>query len=286
MRPAPLLFLTMCAACSSTKQPATPAAPPVVTITATDFAFSAPDTIAAGLTTFRLVNHGKEPHQAVIFTAPGKSFTELETAAVLTGSGPAAEAKWFQTFVAMQPAFPGSPGAVLAPDSVVITSNLAPGNYLIACFIPSPDGKWHVQKGMFRRLVVTPAASGATATAEPKSDITVTLSDYTFATSTPLTAGTHTIRVENAGPQLHELTIERLAPGKTLADWQKWAAGGMKGAPVSMPVGGFTGPDKGKVGWLTLTFTPGNYLFLCYVPDVKDGAPHLMHGMVKLMTVS
>jgi uncharacterized cupredoxin-like copper-binding protein len=286
VRPAPLMFLTIVVACSSSKQPATPAAPPVVTITATDYAFNAPDTIAAGLTTLRLVNHGTEPHQAVIFTAPGKNFAELEAAAVLKGSGPAAEAKWYQAFVAMQPTFPGSPGAVVGPDTVVITSNLAPGNYLIACFIPSPDGKWHVQKGMFRRLVITPAASGATAAAEPKSDITVTLSDYAFATSTPLTAGTHTIRVENSGPQLHELTIERLAPGKTLADWQQWAAGGMKGAPVSMPVGGFTGPDQGKVGWLTMTFAPGNYLFLCYVPDVKDGAPHLVHGMVKEITVS
>lgn len=283
MRSVPFIFLTIFVACAAGKQPATPT---VVTITATDYAFSSPDTITAGLTTFRLVNHGTEPHQAVIFSAPGKSFAELETAAVLKGSGPAAEAQWFQAFVAMQPTFPGSPGAVVGTDPVVITSNLAPGNYLIACFIPSPDGKWHVQKGMFRRMVVTPAPAGATAAAEPKSDITVTLSDYTFTTSAPLTAGTHMIRVENAGPQLHELTIERLAPGKTVADWQNWAAGGMKGPPVSIPVGGFAGPDQGKVGWLTMTFTPGNYLFVCYVPDVKDGAPHVVHGMVQQVTVS
>lgn len=284
MRSVPFIFfLTIFVACAAGKPPATPT---VVTITATDYAFSSPDTITAGLTTFRLVNHGTEPHQAVIFAAPGKSFAELETAAVLKGSGPAAEAQWFQAFVAMQPTFPGSPGAVVGTDPVVITSNLAPGNYLIACFIPSPDGKWHVQKGMFRRMVVTPAPAGATAAAEPTSDITVTLSDYTFTTSAPLTAGTHMIRVENAGPQLHELTIERLAPGKTLADWQTWVAGGMKGPPVSIPVGGFAGPDQGKVGWLTMTFTPGNYLFLCYVPDVKDGAPHLVHGMVQQVTVS
>ena len=274
----PLLFLL---ACSPTRGPAAPAAN-VVTITASDYVFGMPDTIPAGLTTFRLLNQGREPHQAVIFSVPGKSFAELEAAAVPKGS----EAEWSRALYELHPTFPGGPGVVMGADSSIITTNLPPGNYLIACFIPSPDGKWHVQKGMFHRLVVTPAPATATAAAEPKADITVTLSDYAFATSAPLTAGTHTIRVENSGPQLHELAIERLAPGKTIADWQRWMAGGMKGEPPSMPVGGFAGPDKGKVGWLTVTLTPGSYLLLCYVPDVKDGAPHVVHGMVQQITVS
>ena len=274
-------LLVVLVACSSPK-PASPRSPTVITITAADYAFGAPDTIPAGLTAFRLLNNGKEPHQAVILGAPGKSFAELEAAAVPKGP----ELEWWHAFLALQPTFPGGPGVVMGGDSSIIAANLAPGNYLIACFVSSPDGKSHVQKGMFRRLVVTPAPAGATAAAEPKSDITVTLSDYAFAISTPPTAGTHTIRVENNGPQVHELTIERLAPGKTFADWQRWAASGMKGAPVTIPVGGLAGPDKGKVGWVTLTFTPGTYLFLCYVPDAKDGMPHLTHGMVKEVTIS
>lgn len=168
----------------------------------------------------------------------------------------------------------------------IVTARVVPGNYLILCFLPSPDGTLHVAKGMFRRLVVTPAPQGAALAADPASDVTVTLSDYAFATSVPLTAGTHTIRVENAGPQLHELTIERLAPGKTLADWQKWVAGGMRGTPPTQAVGGLAGPDNGKVGWVTVTLAPGNYLLNCYVPDVKDGKPHFMHGMVQQITIS
>jgi uncharacterized cupredoxin-like copper-binding protein len=271
-----LILLLPASACSTAKPPSPPA---VVTITATDYAFGAPDTIAAGLTTFRLVNNGREPHQAVIFGAPGKTFAELEAAAAPTQSS----AEWWKAFLKLEPTFPGGPGVVLGGDSSVITANLAPGNYEIVCFIPSPDGTEHVKKGMFHRLVVTPSRAAA---AEPTADLTVTLSDFAFALSAPLTAGTHTIRVENNGPQVHELTIERLSPGKTLADWQRWAAGGMKGEPVSMPFGGFAGPDSGKMGWVTRTFTPGTYLFLCYVPDVKDGAPHLAHGMVKEIIVS
>ncbi|HEV2671862.1 MAG TPA: hypothetical protein VGU74_12275, partial [Gemmatimonadales bacterium] len=213
------------AACSPKQQAAAPP-PHVVTITATDYAFAAADTIPAGLTTVRMVNQGHEVHQAVLYSAPGKTFAELE--AVAAPQGPVPE--WWHAFLAIQPTFPGGAGEVVPGDTSVITVNLTPGNYVIACFIPSPDGKWHVQKGMHRRLVVAPAAGAtAPAAADPKSDLTVTLSDYAFNISAPVTAGTHTIRVENSGPQVHELAVERLAPGKTLADWQRWAQGGMKG---------------------------------------------------------
>src|SRR5213592_782793 len=40
------------------------AGPSLITITATDYAFGVPDSLPAGLTTFRLVNQGKELHHA------------------------------------------------------------------------------------------------------------------------------------------------------------------------------------------------------------------------------
>ncbi|HEU5260154.1 MAG TPA: hypothetical protein VFU41_01895 [Gemmatimonadales bacterium] len=267
--------LFVVAACAK-PAPQAAAGPNIVTITATDYAFGAPDTIPAGLTTFRMVNQGREPHQAVIAGASGRSWEELETAMKTEGPIPA----WLT--------FPPGPAVVVAGDTSNATGVFAPGNYLIMCFIPSPDGQMHVMKGMFRRLVVTaPAPSHATTPApEPPSDVTVTLSDYTFTLSAPLTAGSPTIRVENSGPQLHEVTIEQLAPGKTVADVQRWLAGGMKGEPPTKPVGGLIGPDVGKTGWFTVTLAPGNYLLTCYVPDAKDGRPHLVHGMMKEVTVS
>src|SRR5687768_4408347 len=106
----------MLPACSGTRGPAAPAAN-VVTITASDYAFGVADSIPAGLTTFRLLNHGREPHQAVIFSAPGKSFAELEAAAVPKGS----PAEWWRAFLAIQPTFPGGPGVVMGADSSIIT---------------------------------------------------------------------------------------------------------------------------------------------------------------------
>lgn len=261
------LVLTGCA-----RPPAPPTGPNVVTVIATDYEFTAPDTIPAGLTTFKMSNQGKEPHQAVVMGASDKGWDEIRTA--VTAEGPIAP--WLT--------FPTGPGVVIAGDSSNATSRLEPGNYFIVCFIPSPDGTPHVMKGMVRRLVVTPSATAAAP--EPQADVTITEADYGFALSAPLTAGTHTIRVANAGPQLHEVGIEQLAPGKTLADWQRWVAGGMKGMGPARPVGGLTGPDKGKQGWFTITLTPGRYLLACYVPDAKDGKPHVAHGMVQEITVN
>ena len=296
LRATPLLAL--CVACSGKKSAGTPALN-VVTITATDFAFGAPDTIPAGLTTFRMLNQGRELHQAVIFGAPGKSFAELEAAQQPTEP----MVGWWHAFLAMQPTLPGGPGVITGGDSSIITANLAPGNYVIACFMASPDGKLHVQKGMFRRLVVTPAPAGATAAAEPKSDVTVTLSDFAFATSSPLTAGTHTIRVENSGPQIHELTIERGTSQAFVALARREGASlfmallaaygvvlsrlsGQGDVVVGAPVSHRNTPELEQLIGMFLTLAPGTYLFTCYVPDVKDGAPHLMHGMVQPVTIS
>ncbi|MEX0692759.1 MAG: hypothetical protein WD934_05830 [Gemmatimonadales bacterium] len=41
---------------------AEPAMPQDVAFTATDFAFTGPDTIAPGVTTIRMENHGENPH--------------------------------------------------------------------------------------------------------------------------------------------------------------------------------------------------------------------------------
>ena len=253
---------------------ASPAAPNVVTLIATDYAFAAPDTIPAGLTTFKMLNQGKEPHQAVIVGASGKTWDEIQAA--VTAEGPIAP--WLT--------FPPGPGVVVAGDNSNASSRLEPGNYFVVCFIPSPDGVPHVMKGMVRRLVVVPAPlTTSPPAAEPQADVTVTLSDYGFKLSAPLTAGTHTIRVENTGPQLHELGIEQLGPNKTVADLQRWVAGGQKGEPPARPVGGLTGPDVGRTGWLTITLARGQYVLSCYVPDSRDGKPHVAHGMVQEITV-
>ena len=49
------------------------AKPTAVTVTASDFAFEAPDSMAAGAVTVQLVNHGKDKHAALV-GSPVKCF--------------------------------------------------------------------------------------------------------------------------------------------------------------------------------------------------------------------
>jgi plastocyanin len=246
----------------------------VITVTAKDYSFDAPAEIPAGLTTIRLVTEGKEMHHATfVKLEDGKTVDDFIQAIQKQGPPPA----WM---IASGGPNPPRPGGVTEE-----TQLLEPGNYVIVCFVPSPDGKPHVAKGMVRPITVTPAtASNASTTAAPVPDITIKLVDYGFESSKPLTAGKHLIRIENDAAQDHELVLVRLAPGKTVEELAKWIDK-MDGPPPGEPLGGLAGIHPGGYGFITADLTPGDYGFLCFIPDAKDGKPHVMHGMVKQFRV-
>jgi len=255
------------------------AGPSVVTITATDYAFGVPDTIPAGLTTFRLVNQGKELHHAsLVRLGDGKTVADFQAGLAAAMKSHTPPPSWMT--------FAGGPNAVTLGDTGVATQLLEPGSYVLVRWIPSLDGVPHVMKGMMHPLVVTAAAASSPAT-EPAPDVTIKLTDYDFQLSHPLTAGRQVVRVENAGAQAHEIAIAALAPGKTLRDFIAWEQGGEKGPlPTREWLGGVTTIEVGAHSQFTTTFAPGGYLLLCFWPDTKDGKPHLMHGMAKQITVS
>lgn len=249
------------------------AAPNVVTVIASDYAFAGPDTIPAGVTTLRMVNSGREPHQAgLIRVDSGKTIAELEVAM----SAPGAPLSWA--------VFVGGANMVVSGDTSNATQLLTPGRYVLICFIPSPDGKPHFVKGMVRPLVVKGSAPNGAA--EPGPDNRIVLNDYGFQLDRPVTAGPHVFRVENVGPQLHEVMVLGLAPGKSSADLMAWERGGMKGPPPARPMGGIVGLTPGEHASFTLTLAPGQYLLGCFVPDAKDGKSHVAHGMLQPFTVT
>jgi uncharacterized cupredoxin-like copper-binding protein len=130
------------------------------------------------------------------------------------------------------------------------------------------------------------AGSGSTAVL-PAADDTVRLVEYAFKTSHPIAAGKRTILVENGGKQGHELVLLRLAPGKSAKDFAVWATtGGMKGPPPAMPIGGVGTLDQNGSATFTADLTPGEYAFMCFIPDAKDGKMHVQHGMVTQFKVS
>ncbi|HJU90023.1 MAG TPA: hypothetical protein VJ672_11555 [Gemmatimonadaceae bacterium] len=254
----------------------TPAAN-VVTITARDYAFEAPDTIQAGTTTFQLDNKGPEFHHIwLVRLDEGKTFADFSAA---MSAGAHGMPSWAVDVGGPQPATPGT----ITNASV----DLAPGNYLILCVIPSKDGKPHVMKGMVRPLTVVAAKSNAS-TAKPavadKPDVEIALADYGFKFSKPITAGRHRIRFTNDAAQSHEAFIVKLAPGKSVNDMIAFLEK-MEGTPPGAPMGGITGIAKGIENTIEMTFTPGEYGLICFIPDAKDGKPHFVHGMVHQFTV-
>lgn len=261
------------AACGAQEQPVVeqvaPAAPNVVEVTATDFAFAMPDTLPSGVTTFRLVNQGAELHHLVLTRIPD-GMTLADFAKLPEGPPPAGAVM----IGGPNPATPGGSGEA--------TLDLAPGQYTVICVIPSSDGKPHVTKGMMRGLVVT---AGNSTAALPTPDVTMTLSDYDFQLSTPLTAGRRVIRIENTAEQPHELVFIKLNAGKTAQDVVDWAMK-MEGPPPGVPVPGASPMSKGMSNTVVVDVTPGDYALVCFVPDAKDGRPHLAHGMMKQVTVN
>jgi len=174
----------------------------------------------------------------------------------------------------------GGPNAAAPGGTAEVTVDLQPGSYTLVCFIPGPDGKPHMLSGMTRSLTVS-QGSGTAAGATP--DIVVKLVDYDFQFSTPLTTGHHVIRIENAGPQIHELVLIKLEPGKTPEDFAKYDG---KGPPPGMPLNGASPMSTGVSNTVSVDITPGDYALICFVEDSKDRKPHFMHGMVKTIKVT
>ena len=261
---------------------ATPPPPPMpqeVTVHARDFAFDAPDTIPAGLTTIHLINDGPGLHHAQLLRIDSSRTVDDALTALKTGKGLPA---WL---VAV-----GGPNAADPSQGNTVTQDLAAGNYLWICFVDLPSHVPHFTKGMIRPLVVTPSTSNGAA--PPAADVTVSLRSFGFELSAPLTAGTHTFKVETAADagQDHEIVMFKLDSGKTAADFMKFVeqayAGTAKGPPPEHIVGGVAAMGAGIPVYFTANITPGDYLLICFLPDAKDGKPHFMHGMMQTVHVS
>jgi hypothetical protein len=274
-----LLGLVAVLACGSERNtPAADAAPPaptkpnVVTFTATDFAFTGPAQIPAGQTILRLSNQGKQPHHMVLIRVDqGRTYDSL--LAALRGHGP--PPAWAH---AMGGPVAGDPGGEASSEHL-----LTPGHYAVVCFIPGNDGVPHFAKGMLSSLQVTPGTSAPGS--ESLADIDLELKDYDFEFETGLTPGRHVIKVENTAAQMHEMVIAKLHPGKSAKDLADWELGGRKGKAPGTYLGGMAPLKRGETARFEVNLDPGEYALICYLPDAKDGKPHVMHGMLKQVTV-
>ena len=258
------------------------AAPTVVTITATDYALQAPDTIAAGFTTFRLVNNSDQVHMAqLIRLEPGRTMEEYIQAYSESFRTRSPRPTWATRA--------GGPGAASPRGTSTATQYLEPGSYLWVCNVnPPPDRIPHVMKRMAKAFVVRGTSGIAPPRTPPKSDVVMRLIDYGFTLTPALAPGRHTIRVENTGAEAHEVGLVKLAAGtitedalQKLRDWMQNPDGP---PPASFTggslLGGVSSLVRGMVAYFETDLTAGDYVLFCFV-TAPDGRPHTAHGMVQ-----
>ena len=112
-------------------------------VTATEYEFDAPETLAAGEVTLNFENTGKEPHEMLVFKINDES--TLEELLKL----PQKEAQKHITQIGGAFAKPGE--SAKKP----VTAGVEPGRYGMVCFIPAPDKEPHAFKGMVHEFEVT-----------------------------------------------------------------------------------------------------------------------------------
>lgn len=238
-----------------------------ITVTFSDYAFvNMPDTVPSGMVTLNGVNEGKEFHHAIVVRLDD-GHTLAELMAGLRNPGP--PPSWVHML--------GGPQL-----GATVTVDLKPGNYALLCMVPSPDGVPHVMKGMAKAFTVIP--SSASAEAAPKADIEMTMADYDWKLTQPLSAGRHTIKVTTAPGQPHEFLVARLLPGKSAKDIAAWESN-MASPPPFDALTGSSPLEPGVANYVTIDLTPGRYALVCFLPDARDGKPHLAHGMLREVVV-
>jgi hypothetical protein len=287
-----LVFVAVLPACrtedKTPEQTPVATAPNVVSLTATEYAFQGPDSIPAGWTTLRLTNNGQEVHYGhIVRLDSGRTVPQLVdayTEAIRT-SGP--RPKWVKRF--------GGPGGAAPGGSANVTQYLEPGSYVWICPIEDSTGAPHFGKGEVKAFVVHGAVPAARPAA-PEASTVVRLMDFSFDVDSTLRAGRHTIRVENAGVEPHDLVLMKLAPGRTLEDVQtvmnperarrtdKPADPSLSFESLGMPAGGIAAIGQGMESFFEAEFSAGDYVLIC-MATAPDGRSHIEHGMIRRIKV-
>ena len=270
-----LLGLTTCGGEAPPAESSAPAAPTEVAFTASDFTFDGPTTIEAGMVTFVFENNGPQLHHLQLVRLPEGMTLEAfqaEMGKLQPGTPPPA---WIIDAGGVNPPPPG--------QAARATLMVEAGEYAVLCMVDTPDHVPHVLKGMIRPLTVTPSTTPPAAM--PPADLMLTMVDYAFSFSAPLTGGPHTIHVMNGATQSHEIVFIKLHAGKTMDDVNAWAATYAGDAPFDT-YGGVSAIRAGQMANIEVDFTPGEWAALCFVPDMADAMPHVMKGMVSTFTIS
>ncbi len=246
-----------------------------ISVRAFDYGFEAPAQLPAGRLSVTLDNTGQDLHHVIYGRVlDGKTYDEV-AAALLAGDEATARAL-------MEPL--SGPNAPNPGGRSRATIDLRTGTYAMICVIPDAQGVPHYRKGMLKRVEVVEAADQP-AMQEPVSNRTVALKDFSIDLPATMPAGQQTWKVTNNGPQVHEIGLFALQPGKVPSDIPAFFSGPPSGPPPFALVGGVSDFVPNRSVWAHLDLQPGNYVALCFVTDPASRQPHFALGMLTAFTV-
>jgi hypothetical protein len=280
-------------ACATEREPSSQnlasVTPTVVPVSSANYTFDAPDTVDAGWTTFQFSNNGDDIHYAhIVQLDSGRTAKELLEAYAEAIRTSAARPKWIRRF--------GGPGGAGPGGSSAVTQNLEPGSYVWICPVEDTAGHAHFAKGESKAFVVRAAMNPAGQAPPPVATAVIRLMDFTFKVDSQLKAGRHTIRVENAGLEPHDLVMMKLAPGETLEQVRAFLnperarRPGEAGQPLpplkslELLAGGIAVIAPGMHVFFQTDLTPGEYVLVC-MTTAPDGRAHIEHGMIQQIRI-
>lgn len=242
---------------------------PIISYDAFEYGFRGADRVEPGLVNLQVVNTGKESHQMQLVRLEG-GHTAADFAAAAKAS-PRRLPDWSRLV--------GGPNGIVAGERTSTLQRLTPGDYVLVCWMPAADGTPHFTLGMTKSITVT--AGEVKPEPEIVPDITITLADFSYKPSKPITAGRHTIRVVNQGQQVHETLVVKLPAKGTVKAFGAALTPGkpISSSPPGKPMGGVVGLAPGDSAVFEMDFKPGHYGLLCLFPDHDTGQPHFEKGM-------
>ena len=233
-----------------------------VTITGTEYSFNAPSSIEGGLTHIEYENVGAEPHEFALAKLSGDKTADDVARAIKNEKSPnGPPPPWVSDAGGVSTL---TPGAALG-----VTRDLAPGNYALLCFLPSPKGVPHVNLGMISGFTV----SGDSGDKAPSTDGAITATDKSFDVS-ELASGEQTIKLENTAKTKIGFNLIGLNPGKSISDVGQWFNSGLQGKPPATVLGITQFLNPGETQYVDVDLQPDT-TYVIIDPD---------HGLKKTFT--
>jgi hypothetical protein len=131
----------------------------------------------------------------------------------------------------------------------------------------------------------TESPGSETKPANERAAVRVEAREYAYVMPDRIVGGVVSMEFVNAGKELHEFALGRLAPGLTVEEVRRELIDGDDVPDERLEdIGGVNFLTSGKRVTVTRKLREGTYVLLCFIP-APDGRPHIEHGMIRSFTI-